>query len=104
MKIGQPADKPAATTATATTSRTASADVGKGAATAGGVESSAKIELSETAAALRSGTEAARGDFDADKVARIAQSIADGTFKPNPEAIADKLLANAREVLSKAIR
>ncbi len=41
------------------------------------------------------------GEFDADKVARVGQSIADGTFKINPEAIADKLIANAQELLTK---
>ena len=38
---------------------------------------------------------------DADKVARISAQIADGSFKINPEAIADKLIANAQELLAK---
>jgi negative regulator of flagellin synthesis FlgM len=42
--------------------------------------------------------------FDADKVARISQAIANGTFKINAEVIADKLIANAEEVLSKVQR
>ena len=41
------------------------------------------------------------GEFDADKVARMSQAIASGTFKVNPGAIADKLIANAQELLSK---
>ena len=44
---------------------------------------------------------AADAEFDADKVARIAQAIADGSFKINAEAIADKLIANAQELLVK---
>jgi negative regulator of flagellin synthesis FlgM len=65
-------------------------------------DSSATVELSSTAASLLSGTKGAPAEFDADKVASIAQAIADGTMKINPEAIADKLIANARELLGKA--
>ena len=41
----------------------------------------------------------ANADFDAEKVERIAQAIRDGKFKVNAEAIADKLIANAQELL-----
>jgi anti-sigma28 factor (negative regulator of flagellin synthesis) len=34
----------------------------------------------------------------------MTAAIADGSFKPNAEAIADKLIANAREQLAKAYR
>ena len=60
---------------------------------------SATVALSSTAATLLSG--GARGEFDAEKVARISQAIADGSFKINAEAIADKLIANAQELLGK---
>ena len=40
-------------------------------------------------------------EFDSEKVARISKSIDDGTFKINPEAIADKLISNAQELLKK---
>ena len=36
---------------------------------------------------------------DAKKVAAIKAAIAEGSFAPNPEAIADKLLSNAQEML-----
>ena len=39
-------------------------------------------------------------EFNAEKVAAMKQAIADGSFKVNPEAIADKLLANAAEMLN----
>lgn len=60
-------------------------------------EASAKVELSSTANALVAGD----GSFDAAKVERIAQAIRDGKFQINPEAIADKLIANAQELLGR---
>ena len=43
----------------------------------------------------------ATGEFDAEKVARMSEAIASGNFKINAEAIADKLIANAQELLVK---
>jgi negative regulator of flagellin synthesis FlgM len=62
-------------------------------------EASAQVALSDTASLL-SGA-ATTPEFDADKVSRIAQAIRDGKFQVNHEAIADKLIANAQELLSK---
>ena len=39
------------------------------------------------------------GVFDADKVKRISEAIRDGKFSVNADAIADKLIANAQELL-----
>jgi negative regulator of flagellin synthesis FlgM len=44
------------------------------------------------------------GSFDAAKVERVSQAIKDGTYKVNPEAIADKLIANAQELLTRTYR
>lgn len=68
------------------------------AAPAGAAEASAQVQLSSTAL----GAGAADGSFDAAKVDRIAQAIRDGKFEVNAEAIADKLIANAQELLGKA--
>ena len=54
-----------------------------------------RVQLSD-AAQLLSGTE---GDFDAEKVAALRQSIADGSYRVDAGAIADKLIANALDVL-----
>lgn len=73
-----------------------------GAATTSGVEPSAKVELSTTVAQLAAG--GSEGVFDAEKVQRISDAIRNGQFQVNPEAIADKLIANAQELLGNATR
>lgn len=92
MKIGPLDSKPV--TAPAATER-------KGAATAAqpATEASAQVELSAEASAL-SGM-SSDPTFDTAKVERIAQAIKDGKFKVNPEAIADKLIINAEELLGR---
>jgi negative regulator of flagellin synthesis FlgM len=67
-------------------------------------DASVQVELSSAAASLLQNaqeTTAAQGDFNAEKVAQVTSAIAQGSFKPNAEAIADKLIANAQELLSK---
>ncbi len=92
MKIGPLESKPAAAPAAA--ERTAPAK-----STGAAAEPSAKVELSSTAALQ--GQDAADGTFDGEKVQRLAQAIKDGKFEVHPEAIADKLIANAQELLGK---
>lgn len=72
---------------------------GSAAAPAPAAEASAQVELSQAASAL-SGP-AAEASFDGAKVERIAQAIRDGKFTVNPEAIADKLIVNAEELLGR---
>jgi negative regulator of flagellin synthesis FlgM len=100
MKIGNPAEKTAPvapTPARTTAGETAKAGETAAASSAAATDPSAKVELSSAASSLLAGS--ASSDFDADKVARIAQAISDGKFKINAEAIADKLISNANEVL-----
>ena len=102
MKIGHPADKPLPAPAVGTPA--APADAAKAAPPGhakgtGNVDASATVALSSAASTLLSTGTAS--EFDADKVARIGAAIADGSFKVNHEAIADKLIANAQELLSK---
>ena len=74
---------------------------GQAAPTAAHAEPSAQVALSQAAAVLASVS--ADPTFDAAKVERIAQAIRDGKFTINAEAIADKLIVNAEELLSRRL-
>jgi negative regulator of flagellin synthesis FlgM len=91
MKIGPTNSKPAVTQPAERKSSAAPAT--------SGAEPSTQVALSNAATALtNSSTDTT---FDAKKVERIAQAIRDGKFKVNPEAIADKLIVNAQELLGR---
>lgn len=91
MKIGSIDNKPALPTSVA------ERKPGQAASGAGTTEASAKVELSAGALMGAGGNESV---FDADKVKRIADAIRDGKFEINAGAIADKLIANAHELLT----
>jgi len=59
---------------------------------------SAQVAISDAAKVAASGG-ADDGSFDAAKVARISQAISEGKFTVNADAIADKLVSNAQELL-----
>jgi negative regulator of flagellin synthesis FlgM len=101
MKIGQ-INNTAATTAVTNNDRKAVDGQKKSATSAASAttESSTQVELSSKASALS-------GDgndptFDSAKVERIAQAIREGKFTVNHQAIADKLISNAQELLGRA--
>lgn len=95
MKIGPLDNK--TTLAPATAERKAAAG---GHGTAARPEPSAKVELSAAASLLSRAD--ADGSFDANKVERLAAAIRDGSFQVDADAIADKLLANAQELLGRS--
>lgn len=103
MKIGHPANKPPAAPATGTPAPAVdvakTTPMPKHAPTATPVDASSTVAISSTASTLLSNS--ASAEFDADKVAHISGAIANGTYKVNPEAIADKLISNAQELLGK---
>lgn len=78
----------------------ASNAAGKGAATPAAPEPSAKLALSVHAANASNASNESRADFDAEKVARIAQAIRDGQFSVNAGKIADGLIAQSREFIT----
>ena len=95
MKIG-PLDPKLTPASTQTTERRGSAP----ASSQPSAEPSAKVELS-SATALRA-DEVEDAAFDKAKVERIANAIREGRFEVDAGAIADKLISNAQEVLSRA--
>lgn len=59
------------------------------------------VTLSSSATQAMSGAGGSGNDvFNTDKVEAMKAAIADGSFKVNAEAIADKMLSNAAEMLS----
>ncbi len=104
MKIGNSPEAKASLPVATDRSGAAEAGRPQGATAAAGAkkapEASAQIELSSNASKLLSSV-SEEGSFDAEKVQRIAQAISDGKFKINADAIADKLIANAQEMLGR---
>ena len=104
MKIGNPTG-PAPIAAPATEQTAGASGVPRPAGeqstttAAASASESAQVKLSSTATTMLAGSNAASADFDAEKVQRITQAIADGSFSIDAGAIADKLIANAEEVL-----
>ena len=100
MKIGPSDPKPVSTSPVASPAKDRAAVPAAASGVPSSVpssEPSAKVQLS-TAASL-AGVSQADPAFDAAKVDRIAQAIRDGKFQINAEAIADKLIVNAAELL-----
>ena len=94
MKIGQFEPKHTPNTSQATERRAT------GKAANGAAEPSAKVELSSTSSLGAATTEEA--SFDKSKVERISAAIREGRFQVDASAIADKLIANAQELLGRS--
>lgn len=106
MKIGTPLDKPLVPSGTGKAApkdplgpRGAPSDLASAAPAASATENT-KVSLSTAALAASAGSSVS-GDFDAAKVAAFQQAIQSGKFKADPEAIADRLLSNAQELMSR---
>jgi negative regulator of flagellin synthesis FlgM len=93
MKIGPLESKPLATTPAERKAQPAQVPAQP--------QESTQVDLSPAAAALAGAD--ADPTFDSAKVERIAQAIRDGQYQVNPEAIADKLIANAAEMLGRKL-
>ncbi|CAM3992211.1 flagellar biosynthesis anti-sigma factor FlgM [Roseateles saccharophilus] len=78
---------------------TAATETAQQTAKAGAPAPSAQVAISSAAKLAASGG-SDDGSFDAAKVQRISQAISEGKFTVNANAIADKLVANAQELLS----
>lgn len=68
-------------------------------------EAGVTVSLSATSQTISASVARAGGDvFNAQKVQAIKSAIENGTFTINSEAIADKLLSNARDMLGVAAK
>ena len=102
MKIGQTPDalaaKAAATAPKAAAQAAAEAQAAPAQARSAGAAQTASVAVS-VSPVLQKTVRNASGDVDMAKVNAVRQAIKDGTFKINPEAIADRMLDNAAEML-----
>jgi len=103
MKIGQPSDNPIPVSNNATPTppkggqgATATATAAKNAQSAG-----VAVTVSTLARSLGATKAGDASVIDAKKVASVRSAIEQGTYVVNAEAIADKLLANAQEMLNR---
>ena len=105
MKIGQPSDnsipsgtttQSAATKAAQSPTTVAISTAAKGAPLAG-----VAVTVSTLARSLEATNRGQSADIDFKKVDAVKSAIQQGTFKVNADAIADKLLSNAQEMLSR---
>lgn len=105
MTIGSTSNKtqglPPANAATGPAVTPANARSSTEAAAVSSTEAGVQVALSSTAASLLSASTSA-AEFDSAKVDRISQAIEKGEFKIDAGAIADKLIANAAELLKKS--
>jgi negative regulator of flagellin synthesis FlgM len=95
MKIGKPIDNAVGGVSPRTEGASSAKSSGKTSSASGSSGESAKVTLSTAA----SGLMGADGDFDVQKVSSVKQAIDDGSYKVDPEVIADKLIANAKDLL-----
>ncbi len=103
MKVGQPADLPKVSTTPQAASGAAAPAKKEAAATAASTASSAGVAVT-VSTSVRELEQANRGEnaeVDMDKVKSVRAAIENGTYVVNPEVIADKLLANAQEMLNR---
>ena len=103
MKVGQPADMPKVSTPQPAASGAAAPAKKEAAATASSAASSAGVAVT-VSTSVRELEQANRGEaaeVDMDKVNAVRTAIENGSYVVNAEAIADKLLGNAQEMLNR---
>lgn len=111
MKIGQPPEiPPSVNPGSASAAQKAAQQPGTAAAAANANASKSTrsagvaVTVSTLAQSLEKSAGTQPGDIDTEKVASVRSSIENGTYVVNPEAIADKLLSNAQEILNRTTR
>lgn len=110
MKIGQTPEMPGGLSPGAAAksqakavpaASTGAAPAGSAAAAAAVASAGVPVTLSKAAQGLDNAAARVQGDFDAGKVKAVRAAIENGTFKVDAEVVADKMLANSQEFLSR---
>jgi negative regulator of flagellin synthesis FlgM len=96
MKIHNDVSHALHSTDKSTTSKTGGNSAAQATSSAPSVGS---VSISDTSRALQ-GTSSSDAPFDAKRVDAIKAAISSGQFKVNPEAIADKVIDSATQLLS----
>jgi negative regulator of flagellin synthesis FlgM len=106
MKIGQPSDNQVSVSTTAQAALPKASQSASANATATAAKSTQSAGVAVTVSSLARTLEASKrgepADVDMAKVNSVRSAIQQGTFVVNPEAIADKLLSNAQEMLGRS--
>ena len=106
MKISQPSDFPVAASTTAASSAAksgpAASTLAKTTASKSTQSAGVAVSVSTLARSMEASNRGEAPDVDMEKVNAVRASIAQGTYKVNAEAIADKLLSNAQEMLTRS--
>lgn len=105
MKIGTPSDSSIPVGSTASPQAPKAGESASSTANAAAAKSTQSAGVAVTVSTLARTLEAASAneaaDVDTAKVDAVRTAIQQGTYVVNPEAIADKLLANAQEMLNR---
>ncbi len=102
MKIGQTSDIPVAVTpATQTPPQKAAGQTASATAAKDAKSTGVAVTVSTLARTLEQANRGEAADVDTEKVDSVRSAIEQGTYVVNAEAIADKLLANAQEMLNR---
>ena len=108
MKIGQTPDNSIQTqlgnAATAQKAGQNASATASGGATQSRRSAGVAVTVSTLARGLEKSGRNEGADIDTQKVASVRAAIQDGSYVVNPEAIADKLLTNAQEMLNRTSR
>jgi negative regulator of flagellin synthesis FlgM len=104
MKIGQKPELPGALAQTGLAKQAKTPpSAAEGAAKDAAAVSTAGVPVTvSTAARALDQTARSTADFDAGKVKAVREAIDKGTFSVDAEVIADKMLSNAQEILSRS--
>lgn len=105
MKIGQKPELPGALAQTGLAKQAKSpASAAEGAAKDAAAVATAGVPVTVSTAARGAldPTSRPNADFNAGKVKAVREAIENGTFSVDAEAVADKMLSNAQEILSRS--